>query len=243
MLVVACLSAPGFLAAGEIALVKYAKLKQEFLGYVDFEEFAAPPLPGLSLSYVRRYHGLAVGTHLDGQIIYRSGTGHLGAARLTGRVNSSPRLAFYLGRYSNLSIVQFSLRKRKTNMVVARTYTPKASGYVDNHGRGSIALGLSDRQYAVGMFVHFFDDQSDAYRQVRFDCYDIEGRRINRTPVVITKAGYYGFATTSLKREIYAITMVAEGAAKFAIDDIVFEIPMFIGRYEPEGSADSAAGG
>lgn len=220
---------PQFAQSQTFEAVDYIDLKPLLLGNVDFEELDAPHLPGLPIDYVRRYPGLAIGTMFEGQVNYRAGVGAMASNHLSGHPATPLRAVKRHGHRTVIFAEMDTEISGTSNVVIGVARTPTDTRFVDNVGFGSLTLGFSDRQYAIGLRIQFLPSESSKKQAAQLRFYDDLGGWMNQTPITIHQSGYYGLKLQTEERLIQGISLTNGGTVGFAIDDIIYEIPPLIG--------------
>ena len=216
---------PDEACAQRLDLVDRAPFTHVLQGRVGFDDMAASPLPGTPYRARLPFKGAVFSTGFDGQVAILRDTGGVThsanirtpAAPLSARNGPS--------RYAELHLVA-DAQSDKGPFLASHMWVPGVTD--DVQGFGTIAIAFSNRQFVFGFDLLPLQGSGTLPLVVRLQAYAVDGQPLG-APVILSQAGQVTFRLDSELRDIAGIELANLGWSGYAIDDIVFELPLVIG--------------
>lgn len=208
----------------EIVRVPYGDIAPDMGGRVDFEAFELVAYPGQTFNARLRFPGLSTGEAFIGQIPFLRGQ----ADRATRGLGGRPSLPFEIAaRPLRLGV----FADGASNVLFSAAPTPRldGTGLLYNHGGGTVALRFANMQRRLGFRVVVPNafPAGGITLSVRF--YGDNGAWIGSDPILLHQADPHGFATSDDRFRIKGVSVEPMNGARFAINDIIFDVPMLLG--------------
>ena len=218
---------PFFAQADEILRVDRAPFEPRLLGIVDFEATSASPFPGMRYEGRMPFRGIIADTYFLGQIPILRKHGDRTFALNYGNPSYPLEEANEWRSYSTLHVLEIGTHETNT-VLTSRVAIPSIRPRDENVGFGAIALKFTNNQFVIGFDLRPLEDTSHATPIVQVTFLTSEGERIGE-PVTLSEFGQYTFTTDDLSRDIKGIEFINLAHEAFAVDNIVFEVPILIG--------------
>lgn len=195
---------------------------------MDFDAVTASPMPGTTYFARMPFRGLIVATHFEGQIpVLRQGYRHP-FGDLAGAPGNPLREARKRGSYSELNVIATE-NEDVANALSSWASAPNKPRSSLTSGRGSIAVKFTNPQLVFGFRLIPLTSEEGSNPNVVIRLYDEIGRRLG-PPIQVTEFGEFTWLHRDALRRIKGFEVVNPGGARVAMDAIVFELPILIGR-------------
>ena len=219
--------APSKINAESLVSIHREEVVEVLQGREDFEELTAGPFPGVLYRTRIAFAGIVASTRFVGQIsiIRNSPFGTYGEN--AGAPVTDLKEWARDSRYSSLHALEMGSDIRSHGLTSA-VFIPGEPRSGDEVGFGAVVLKFSNRQFAFGFDLLPLLNETQKTPHVVMRSYGEDGTEVAE-PVVLTEFRRYTWTTRDLSRIVKGIEFVNPGSVGFAIDEIVFELPLRLG--------------
>ncbi len=211
--------------ASEVKPVERGPFESVLQGLVDFESVTTADFPGTPYFSRLPFEGVIFSTFFKGQNQFVKNDNGLLFGDLAGKPSAPLKEGIKRQRYAKLYAARLSFRNPNTNALFSNLIVVHQRNPTQHLGFGSLVAKFTNQQFVIG-----FNFRPVGMHQPRIEVrfLDIDGHYIGASHV-LTSFGEHTFATSDQTRLIKGIELINLGNAPLALDDVVFELPLFIG--------------
>lgn len=212
------------LAAQTVSTVQREKYEDVLQGLIDFDKLSASMLPGTPYRARIAFGGAIFSTHFSGQIPIIRRSGHLTHGYNIGHPNAPLDEAARRSRYSWLHGLKRENQPADTHLT-SRVFEPNVPVSDIHVGQGTVVIKFTNSQFVFGFDLEPVGKAGLVPPIVKVRIFDIEGTQVERD-ITLVDFGRYTIATSDQSRKITGVEFVSYGGAPFAIDNVVFQLPL-----------------